>query len=85
MVPKRLLLTSNPAAAEGSPVQGELSRLAVTEGLVLTNTIERIESTLPSFSCENATAPCTGEAIITAAFLEGKKNCNSLFPKRRTV
>ena len=76
---------NNPAAAEGSPVQGELSVDRLTEGLVLTNKTKEIEATLPSFSCENATSPCTGEAIITAAFLEGKKNCNSLFPKRRTV
>ena len=37
VVPKRLLPLSNPAAAEGSPVQGELSVDRLTEGLVVTN------------------------------------------------
>ena len=48
------------AQTKGSPVQGELSRLAVTEGLVLT--IFWIEPTPSSFSYKNATSPCTGEA-----------------------
>ena len=66
---------NNPAAAEGSPVQGELSVDRLTEGLVLTNKTKEIEATLPSFSCENATSPCTGEAKIVATFVAAGQFC----------
>ena len=51
------------APKKGSPVQGELSVDRLTEGLILTNRNKKIEPTLPSLSCENATSPYTGEAL----------------------
>ena len=67
---------------KGSPVQGELSVDRLTEGLVLS---KKMNSTLPSFSYENATEAiaCNCGALVAYSSAQGRQKTLKSLKKRK--